>query len=218
MPVVLAPAAVQGARRRPNWCGAAVALPLAEPARSTSSCWCAAAARSRTSGPSTTNTLARTIVASPVPLVSGVGHETDFTIADFCADLRAPTPTAAAELVSAPRATWLGALDLMDERLQRRARAALDALGQRLDQAAAAWAARRRVARSSCARAPGAAPAYAVLSRRERLAQQPRTAAAGFPLASRRALRTQRRERLERWTCGCSCSTRGWCCSAAMRC
>ncbi|KAB2895645.1 MAG: exodeoxyribonuclease VII large subunit, partial [Burkholderiaceae bacterium] len=42
--------------------------------------------------------LARTIVQSPVPLVSGVGHETDFTIADFCADLRAPTPTAAAEL------------------------------------------------------------------------------------------------------------------------
>jgi exodeoxyribonuclease VII large subunit len=39
--------------------------------------------------------LARTIVASPVPLVSGVGHETDFTIADFCADVRAPTPTAA---------------------------------------------------------------------------------------------------------------------------
>ncbi|MCX7854352.1 MAG: exodeoxyribonuclease VII large subunit, partial [Caldilineales bacterium] len=39
--------------------------------------------------------LAHTIVASPVPLVCGVGHETDFTIADFVADLRAPTPTAA---------------------------------------------------------------------------------------------------------------------------
>src|SRR5690606_35506152 len=54
--------------------------------------------------------LARTIVQSPVPLISGVGHETDFTIADFCADLRAPTPTAAAELVSQPRDVWLGAL------------------------------------------------------------------------------------------------------------
>jgi exodeoxyribonuclease VII large subunit len=81
--------------------------------------------------------LARTIVRSPVPLVSGVGHETDFTIADFCADVRAPTPTAAAELAAHPRETWLGALRLMHERLQEAALRRLDRASQRLDQAAA---------------------------------------------------------------------------------
>jgi len=81
--------------------------------------------------------LAHVIVQSPVPVISGVGHETDFTIADFCADLRAPTPTAAAELVSASRETWLGALDLIQGRLDDAVTGRLDSLAQRLDQAAA---------------------------------------------------------------------------------
>ena len=80
--------------------------------------------------------LARTIVRSPVPVVSGVGHETDFTIADFCADLRAPTPTAAAELAAAPRQQWLDALMQLDEQLRSALQRRLDTAGQRLDQAA----------------------------------------------------------------------------------
>jgi exodeoxyribonuclease VII large subunit len=82
--------------------------------------------------------LARTIVASPVPVVCGVGHETDFTIADFCADVRAPTPTAAAELCAQPQTVWLGALDLALSRLQNAVDRQLQSHAQRLD-----WAASR---------------------------------------------------------------------------
>jgi exodeoxyribonuclease VII large subunit len=80
--------------------------------------------------------LARTIVQSPVPLISGVGHETDFTIADFCADVRAPTPTAAAELAARSRQTWLAGLESTQGRLQTALGRRLDVAGQRLDQAA----------------------------------------------------------------------------------
>ena len=81
--------------------------------------------------------LARAIVASPLPVISGVGHETDFTIADFCADIRAPTPTAAAELSAQPRDIWLGTLDLMFSRLQDGVDRQLQVSSQRLDLAAA---------------------------------------------------------------------------------
>ena len=80
--------------------------------------------------------LARAIAQSPVPVVTGIGHETDFTIADFVADLRAPTPTAAAELVAQPLEVWLGAIEAMEGRLQDAVLRRVDTQYQRLDGAA----------------------------------------------------------------------------------
>lgn len=63
--------------------------------------------------------VARAIAGSPVPVVSAIGHEIDFTIADFAADLRAPTPSAAAEILSADSAELMEHLGQLSSRLRR---------------------------------------------------------------------------------------------------
>ena len=77
--------------------------------------------------------LARAIRACPLPVVSGIGHEIDFTIADFVADARAPTPSGAAELVVPDRRTCLDALARTAERLTVCMRRELRALSTRFD-------------------------------------------------------------------------------------
>ncbi|HET7671869.1 MAG TPA: exodeoxyribonuclease VII large subunit [Burkholderiales bacterium] len=77
--------------------------------------------------------LARAIRASRIPVVVGVGHESDFTIADFAADRRAPTPTAAAELSTASRAEMLGRMTQCVRSLSREMRRRLQYAMQALD-------------------------------------------------------------------------------------
>jgi len=77
--------------------------------------------------------LARAIVACPVPVISGVGHETDFSIADFCADLRVPTPTAAAELCSVSQADLVQHVMALQELMQNLAHRQIDKGSQMLD-------------------------------------------------------------------------------------
>src|SRR6267142_1892948 len=80
--------------------------------------------------------VARAVRACPLPVVTGIGHETDFTIADFAADRRAPTPTAAAELVSPERARLLDAVSRLAKRIDAHARRELERRMLHVDQLA----------------------------------------------------------------------------------
>ena len=143
--------------------------------------------------------LARTIVQSPVPLITGIGHESDFTIADFCADLRAPTPTAAAELVAPPREVWAGALSALADRLRSGVQRQLDRRQQRLDQLAT------RLGRPSGLLArqqqhlaqQAQRMHHAVLLRLQHLAHTQQALAVDFSQIVQRHL-AQRRQRLDR--------------------
>jgi len=87
--------------------------------------------------------LARAIAACPIPIVSAVGHEVDFTIADFVADVRAPTPSGAAELVVPSLQDWLHRLNVLAVRIGRIGQRQVEDRAQTLD-----WLARRLVTAS----------------------------------------------------------------------
>jgi exodeoxyribonuclease VII large subunit len=128
--------------------------------------------------PFNTERLARAIAASRVPVVSGVGHEVDVTIADLAADARAPTPSAAAALALPDGDAWLGRVRALARRLAGAAAARVARAGRRLDllagalraHAPAARLAARKARLATLARALEREGAHAVALRRERLA------------------------------------------------
>ena len=122
--------------------------------------------------------VARAIASSPVPIISAVGHEVDFTIADFAADVRAPTPSAAAEIVVARKEDFCNHIERLSHRLTGAVRGSIARMESRvhlLDRrpAFAGWSARLALRGRHCAETTHALrhAARASLSRRIRVFQ-----------------------------------------------
>ena len=141
--------------------------------------------------------VARAIRACPLPVVVGVGHETDVSIADFAADLRAATPTAAAELASAGFVELHDKLALLDARLTRAMQRRVETAAQRLDRVAARLTHPRQRLVQAGLRLESLTQALHARMARQLAAGEARVNTLGLRLAARRPDLGQRRARLE---------------------
>ena len=141
--------------------------------------------------------VARAIRACPLPVVVGVGHETDVSIADFAADLRAATPTAAAELASAGFVELHEKLALLEARLTRAMQRRVETAAQRLDRVAARLTHPRQRLVQAGLRLETLTQALHARMARQLAAGEARVGALGLRLAARKPDLAQRRARLD---------------------